>query len=91
MRTVLVKAAVLGALATGLLAYACAVGLAVLAQAGERALGIHAGPLVLVAVERTPGGTATTFGSGLLVVALLGGIVNALLAVALARRRKPIP
>lgn len=91
MRAVLLKAAVLGAVAAGLVAYACAVALAVLAQSGGRALDVRVGPLVLVAVERTGEGTTTTFGSGLLVAALLGGIANVLLAVALARRRRVIP
>ena len=78
-------------MAVGLIAYALAAAAAVLAQAGERTLDVHLGPLVLVAVERVDTTTATTFGSGLLAVALLGGVVNALLAFALARRLRGMP
>lgn len=91
MRSVVVRAVALGMLAAGLVAYACAAAAAVVVQAGGRTLDVHLGPLALVAVERTGAGTATTFGSGLLAVALLGGIVNALLAVVLTRRRRGIP
>lgn len=91
MRSVVVRAVALGAVAAGMVAYACAAAAAVVAQAGGRTLDVHVGPLALVAVQRLAAGTATTFGSGLLAVALLGGIVNALLAVALSRRRRGIP
>jgi len=91
MRSVVVKALALGTVAAGLIAYALAAAGAVLAQAGGRTLDVHLGPLVLVAVERVGATTATTFGSGLLAVALLGGVVNALLAVALARRLRGMP
>jgi len=91
MWSVVLRALALGAVAAGSLAYAGAAALAVITQAGGRALDVRVGPLVLVVVERSGGGTATTFGSGLLALAVLGGVVNALLAVALARRRRGIP
>lgn len=91
MRSVVLRAVVLGAAAVGLVAYACAAAAAVIVQVGGSTLDVRLGPVTLVAVERAGTGVATTFGSGLLVVALLGGIVNALLAVLLARRRRDIP
>lgn len=91
MWSVVLRALALGAVAAGLVAYAAAAAVAVIAQAGGRALDVHVGPLALVVVERSGDATATTFGSGLLAVAVLGGVVNALLAAALARRRRGIP
>jgi hypothetical protein len=81
------RALVVGTLAAGVLAYAAAAALAVGVQAGSSAgLHIGLGPLVLVAVERSRDATATTFGAGLLVVAVAGGLLNALAAVLLSRR-----
>ena len=91
MRAVVVRALALGVVAAGVIAYALAAASAVLAQAGGRTLDVHLGPLTLVAVERVGATTATTFGSGLLAVALLGGVVNAVLAVVLARRLRGMP
>lgn len=90
MRPRVVRAFALGAAAAGLLAYALAAAIAVIAQSGGRTVDVHVGPLVLVAIERTGATTATSIGSGLLLVALLGGVVNALAAAVLARRlRRP--
>lgn len=86
MRAVVVRAFALGAVAAGLLGYAVAAAVAVIAQSGGRTVDVHVGPLVVVAIERAGATTATTFGSGLLAVALLGGVVNALAAAVLARR-----
>jgi len=94
MRPRFVRAFVLGAVASGLLAYALAATVAVLAQSGGRAVDVRLGPLVLVAVQRAGTATATTFGSGLLAAAVLGGVVNALVAALLARRLRrlrPMP
>ena len=94
MRAVAVRAAALGAVAFGLLAYALAAAAAVVAQSAGRMLNVHVGPLVLVAVERSGTATETTFGSGLVAVALLGGVANAGVAALLARRLRragPIP
>lgn len=88
MRAVVVRAFVLGAAAAGVLAYALVAAVAVVAQSGGRTVDVHAGPLVLVEVARTGASTATTFGSGLLAVALLGGVVNVLAAALLARRQR---
>jgi hypothetical protein len=73
-----------------MLAYALAATVAVLAQSGGRTVDVRVGPLVLVAVQRVGTATATTFGSGLLAAAVLGGIVNALAAALLARRLRRI-
>lgn len=91
MWAVVLRALALGAVAAGSVAYAAAAAVAVITQAGGRALDLRVGPLALVVVERSGADTATTFGSGLLAVAVLGGVVNALLALALARRRRGIP
>ena len=81
------RALVVGMLAAGVLAYAGAAALAVAVQAGTSGgLHIAIGGLVLVAVERSDDATATTFGAGLLVLAVAGGILNALAAALLSRR-----
>lgn len=89
MRTV--RALALGTAAAGVLAYALAAAVAIVAQAGRDELNVHVGPLVLVAVERSSGVAATTFGTGLLVLALLGGVLNAILAALLGRRSRGAP
>ena len=80
------KAFLLGALATGLVAYAAAAALAVAAQAGERSLDLSLGPVVVMSVTERADTTTTTFGPGLLLLAVAGGLVNLALA-ALIRRR----
>ncbi|RDI74576.1 hypothetical protein Gocc_1465 [Gaiella occulta] len=85
----IVKAFLLGALAAGLLAYTAAAALAAVSQAsGADVLRLALGPLVLVAVDTRAGTTTTTFGSGLLVLAVAGGLANALAATVLARRSR---
>lgn len=85
------KAFILGLVAFGVLAYAAAAAVAFLAIGGEMdALRVGAGTLVLVEVERAADGSSiTTFGPGLLGVAVLGGLLNAAAAAALERRRRP--
>lgn len=80
------RAFALGAIALGVLAYAGAAALAVGAQAAGRSLVVGFGPLVLVSVEREASEAVTTFGPGLLGVAILGGCAN-LAAARLIRRR----
>ncbi len=80
------KAFVLGALAVGVVAYALVAALAVTAQAGGRTLDLSLGPLTLVAVTRSGTTTATTFGVGLLLLALAGGLVNLVAAAAIRNR-----
>ena len=82
------KAFFLGALALGLLAYALAAALALTATEQRwGTLRIGLGPIALVSVERVDGATVTTFGVGIAVVGLIGGLVNAMAALAIARRR----
>lgn len=85
------KAFALGLVAFGALAYAAAATVAFLAVGGDLgALRVGVGPLLLVEIERgVAGSSATTFGPGLLAVAVLGGVVNASAAAALGRRRRP--
>jgi hypothetical protein len=76
----------LGAVATGLLVVALALGLAALADAGGReTFAIGLGRLELVSFERTARGTATTFGPALALLPLLGGALNAAGAAVLRR------
>lgn len=89
MRTV--RALALGAAAVGVLAYAAAAAAAIIVQAGRSELNVRVGPLVLVAVERSEGVATTTFGTGLLALALLGGVLNAVMAELLARRSRRAP
>jgi len=84
MRTL--RAFVLGAVAVGVLAYAGAAALAVGAQAGGRSLSVGLGPVIVVSVERATSAAVTTFGPGLLALAVIGGLVN--LAAAWLVRRK---
>ena len=80
------RAFALGAIAVGVLAYAGAAALAVGAQAAGRSLIVGLGPLVVVSVEREASDAITTFGPGLLVVAVLGGCVNLAAARLIGRR-----
>jgi hypothetical protein len=80
------RAFALGAIAAGVLAYAGAAALAVAAQSARRSLAVAVGPLVLVSVDRKAAGAVTTFGFGLVVIAVIGGLVN-LGAAHLIRRR----
>ena len=80
------RAFLLGTLAIGLVAYAAAVAVAVAAQAGDRSLDLAIGPLVVVSVVESEDATTATFGPALLLVALVGGLANLVLA-ALIRRR----
>jgi hypothetical protein len=80
------KAFLLGAVAVGVVAYALVAALAVTAQAGGRTLDLALGPLTLVAVMREGTTTVTTFGPGLAVLALAGGLAN-VAAAELMRRR----
>ncbi len=83
------KAFVLGTVAIGVVAYAVAAALAVTAQTGGRALELALGPLVVVSVTHEEGAAATTFGPGLVVVALVGGLANLALARMLRQRSGP--
>ena len=82
------RALALGAAATGVLAYAAAAVAAAIVQSGGGGLRVHLGPLVLVAVAQAEGTATTTFGPGLFVVGVLGGLANAAAAALLARRAR---
>jgi hypothetical protein len=80
------KAFALGTLALAVVGYAAAAALAVAAQAGGSTLDVGIGPLALVSVTLAGATRVTTFGPGILVVALVGGIAN-VVAAQLIRRR----
>ena len=80
------KAFLLGAMATGIVAYAIVAALAVAAQAGDRPLGIAVGPILIVSVVIDGSTSITTFGSGLVLIAFAGGVLN-LVAAQVIRRR----
>jgi hypothetical protein len=80
------KAFVLGTLALGIVGYALAAALAVTAQAGGSTIDVGVGPLRLVSVTLEGATTATTFGPGILALALAGGVAN-LAAATLIRHR----
>jgi hypothetical protein len=83
------KAFLIGSVAAGVLAYGVAAGLAVVAQTGGRSLELAIGPLRIVSVVLRPHETATTFGAGLLVLAVAGGVANLAVALWIARRARP--
>ena len=64
------KAFVLGSLAFALVGYAAAAALAVAAQAGGSTIDVGVGPLLLVSVTLEGATRVTTFGPGILVLAL---------------------
>jgi hypothetical protein len=80
------KAFVLGSLAFAVVGYAVAAALAVAAQAGGTTVDVGVGPLLLVSVTLEGASRVTTFGPGILVLALAGGAAN-LAAAQLIRRR----
>ena len=80
------KAFLLGALAVGALAYALLPTLALTAQAGGHTLDVTLGPLVFVTVGEERDAIITTFGPGVVVLALVGGLAN-LAAAVLVRHR----
>ena len=80
------KAFVLGSLALAVVGYAAAAALAVAAQAGGATVDVAIGPLVVLSVALEGPARVTTFGPGILVIALAGGIAN-VGAAQLIRRR----
>jgi predicted regulator of Ras-like GTPase activity (Roadblock/LC7/MglB family) len=81
-----VKAFLLGSLAVGLVAYALAVAAAVVAQTAAHPLEIAIGPVRLVSVAADGNAVVTTFGMGIVLAALAGGVVNLTAARILQRR-----
>jgi len=80
------KAFLLGALAVGALAYALSATLALTAQAAGHTFAAAVGPLVLVSVTVEGTSAVTTFGPGLVALAVAGGLAN-LAAARLVRHR----
>lgn len=80
------KAFLLGSLAAGVVAYALAAAVAVMAQTAARTLEIAIGPVRLVSVAEEGNAVVTTFGPGIVIAALAGGTVNLAAARILQRR-----
>jgi hypothetical protein len=83
-----VSAFALGATAGSVLAYVVAATIALAVTAAGAELMAGWGPVLFVAVERAEDGTATTFGAGLLLVAVAVGIANSVASTLLARRAR---
>ena len=83
----LVIAFALGAAAVGVLAVVGVLLVAALAEASDRTqLHLALGPVALLDFERSDQGSSTTFGPGLVVLPLLGGLLNAAGAALLRNR-----
>ena len=84
-----VTAFALGVVVFGALALGVAIVAAALAEgAGRSSYSLAVAGVELVTSEWTARGASTTFGPGLAVVALLGGIANAAAAVGVGRLRR---
>ena len=88
MRTVLTAFAI-GAAAFGVVAVVCGVAVGVaFGSLGRDKISVGLGPLVVLEFSRSARGTETTFGLGIVVVALAGGVVNAAAAASVLRARR---
>lgn len=77
----------LGAAAVGFAAGAAVVAIVIVADAGGwESFRAALGPLLVVEFDRSATATATTFGPGIGVAALAGGVLNAVGAIFLRRR-----
>lgn len=81
----MLRAFVIGTVAVGLVAYVLAAGAAVAAASAGLTFRAAAGPLLLVAVEHDGADSVSTLGAGLTLVALTGGLANAVAALLLGR------
>ena len=86
MIKVAVVSFVTGLLAVGLVIAGCVLALTVLADVqGWASFGLGKGPFTVFEYRRTPEGTETLFGVGIIVFAVLAGILNASAALWLRR------
>lgn len=83
--TVVLRAFAIGTVAVGLAAYVLAAGAAVASASAGLAFRAAVGPVLLVAVEHEGATSVSTLGAGLTLVALAGGLVNAVAALLLGR------
>ena len=82
----IVRAVVLGAAATAVLAYVFVGAVALVIAAGGGKAHVALGPLRMVEVSHGREGSSVALGSGLLALALLGGVLNGLAGLGLRRR-----
>ena len=82
------KAFLLGTVAIGVVAYAVVAGLVVVVQADGRTLDLGIGPVLIASVAVEGTAKVATFGPGLILVALLGGVVNLVAAELICDRSR---
>ncbi|MBM3958697.1 MAG: hypothetical protein FJ314_02840 [SAR202 cluster bacterium] len=88
MTRTFIKSALIGTVSFGVIAYCLVLVLAVLSQSGRVAdVGLRLGPLEIFQVWVDESGHHFTIGTGIALVAALGGVVNGIGAVILARQR----
>ena len=85
------RAFLLGCLAGAVLVYVAAATIALAATAAGADIAIATGRVVFLAVEHSPDGSETTFGTGLALVAAACGLANAVAAWILAARIRDGP
>lgn len=86
MRTLLI-AFLLGSVAVGIVLLVTGFAVGIAAQAGDWGnFRIGVGRVVALEFRRSPDGSSTTFGSGILIAAAVGGALNAAAAAFLSRR-----
>ena len=80
------RAFAFGSVAGVVVAYAIAATVGLAVAAADAQLHVAIGPATLLAVESGRDGSAATFGPGLLVLAVVAGLLNAAVAAVLSRR-----
>ena len=80
------RAFAFGSVAGVVVAYAIAATVGLAVAASDAQLHVAIGPATLLAVESGRDGSAATFGPGLLVLAVVAGLLNAAVAAVLSRR-----
>ena len=88
MRRVFIKSTIIGAVSFAVILYCVAIALAVLSQAGQLSdIAFRLGPVVVFDIWADPSGHHFTVGSGVLLVAIVVGLLNGAGAVLLSQRR----
>lgn len=83
----LVRGFLIGVVASGAIVFVAAATLAAAVSSGSGSLHLAVGRVLLVGVDRAGDDVATSFGPGLVMVAAVGGVLNAVGAWVVGRRR----